>query len=326
MKKFVKISLITASIMLGIGIVIISICAFVSKSSLKHYVRDSIIIPESAHILHYLSEKDWDSADVVESNDGMIYLDSSFMHCVFNDNYPVYKGEHSDNEAASIQDVRNLCISIGGGELIVSESSDNQHIQLSSKGHDRFQYYTEDGTFYLSGFDDARTDIHDHFDNTIYLKIPAGTEFNDVTLDLGAGNMDFAFMNGDDIIVDVGAGKATFQSINANTIITDVGAGAIDLKNASIDDADFQIGLGSMSCTGLIRSSLDAECGMGSLNLQLNDRQKAHNYVLEGGMGNISIDGHNYGGIGFEKNLDNEAHSTYYLSCDMGSIRITFNE
>lgn len=303
MNKFAKYSLITAGIMFITGIIICAICASLGSRSLMHkLITEGEFLFEDIHFTNHITT-------------------DTDLGWEFNLAYPHYSGSHEDHNAAIADDIKNLSISLGGGSLYVEESDDS-YFHIRSEHARKYQYYTQNDTFYITGF--QSTDFDDN--NKIYLEIPSGKYFDDITIELGAGNITFYQLLGNTAAMEIGAGRLTCNSLSVDNLSTEIGAGAMEVKNASVQNASFEIGVGRLSYHGEITGALDAECIMGSLDMHLKGHKKAHNYEIDYSMGNINIGGSSYTGIGYETSIDNEANSTYTLSCSMGNITISFEE
>ncbi len=143
---------------------------------------------------------------------------------------------------------------------------------------------------------------------------------------LEAGNLEWDSLTTDSLILDAGAGSITLSNVSAATTDVNLGAGIIDLNDCTLQNATFEVGMGELNYSGVIRGDLTADCGMGSLTFAFIDSEQKHNYSLDGSMGSISIGDKGYGGMAYEKTLNNNASSNYELSCSMGNITVTFED
>ena len=177
----------------------------------------------------------------------------------------------------------------------------------------------------MIGFDGSSINFGDRH-NKLTLRLPSDLEFTDVTISLGAGNLEWDSLTTDSLILDAGAGSITLSNVSAATTDVNLGAGIIDLNHCTLQNASFEVGMGELNYSGVIRGDLAADCGMGSLTFAFIDSEQKHNYSLDGSMGSISIGDKGYGGLEYEKTLNNNASSNYELSCSMGNITVTFED
>lgn len=323
MKKFYKICLITVAVMLLLSFIILGACTIIKSNGWYEEDDIDITLPD------YVSLPGITSSDLHHSNiSGHIEIDEDdHFSCSFSSSHPTYVGEHQNAQAALGSDITKLNFLIGYGKCIISESSD-EYVHISANTEHNFQYYTENGTFYLKGFEtnSKHVKFKNYDRNVIYLELPKDLFIKKAELVLGAGEMQIAGLDCDSFEVSVGAGEFTVDSLNCDSLSASVGAGNLSLKHAVTREADFETGLGNISYTGTISGDMNTEVGMGSASFRLNGRQKSHNYDLTGGMGNITVGESHYGGIAFEEYVHNEADSTYTLSCAMGNISVAYDD
>ena len=65
---------------------------------------------------------------------------------------------------------------------------------------------------------------------------------------------------------------------------------------------------------------------MGSVEITLKGEEQDFNYDLECAMGNIELNGRDYGGFGQERSMDNGVARQIDLDCSMGYIGISFTD
>lgn len=299
MKKFAKVSLITAGILFFSGAIILIICSFLAGS-----MRDSIT--------DAVSERLHDTVDVNISQ-----LWGNAPHHSFNNDYPIHSGKHTDDDAADGKDITELYIDLTYSYFTLAASADDR-FHISSEGNGKYQYYTDGSAFYIDGY-------HTYGAHTsrLTLEVP-NTDFSDVNINFGAGSASLSALKSDTITLTVGAGELNLYEVTCNDLSVEIGAGTATFLNGQTTDADLEVGMGDLTYQGYIDGTLDAEVGMGNMTLQLRDSQDMHNYDLECSMGTITLGSKEYGGLASEAHIDNDADSDYTLECGMGNIDVTF--
>lgn len=162
--------------------------------------------------------------------------------------------------------------------------------------------------------------------NKIRIEVPKGTVFDEITMDLGAGEMVCDTLNCDKIYVDLGAGKMTVDEMESRETAFSVGAGEITVDSGNTKEMDIDVGMGSFAFHGEVSDELDASCGMGNIQMWLDGKEEDHNYTVECGMGRVLVGQHSYTGMSTDQKIDNHAQSDYDLECGMGNIDIEFEE
>ncbi len=316
MKKFVKISLITAFSMLAVGIVILGACIIFGGNTLMHLLENDQ--------LSFNLESD---LDLELFDHAQIRIRNGKHHTNFSEHHSIHSGAHENKQVALNSEISNLELELGGGNCLITESED-EYFHISSKEHTlEYQYYVDGGTLYIKGFDHSELtlSLHDVTDNIIYLAIPKDFSFTDVDIEIGAGIVEADLLSSTkDFTLTVGAGEFSADSLHADSLTLDLGVGDADIQNAVIRNAEFTIGMGSMDYSGIITGDLDAECGMGTLDMNLNDAEASHNYDIECGIGNVTIGSNHFSSLSHNSHIDHNAQSTYTLECGMGNISLSF--
>lgn len=320
MNQFLKKTLIFAMIILSIGIAICLVCTAIGGTAFLSNMKT--IVTEETNISEQLSNIEFDG----NVNLNNLNIHSGNVNCDFNSKYPTYTGKHTDDHAADASEIEDLNITIGGGTCTISESNDDEfHIIADSEGE--YQYYTKGNTFYVHGFQQKNLNNISHAlnDHHIEIQIPEDFEFENVTLEVGAGEMTLdKIICEKDISLEVGAGDITIHYLVSKDADFEVGAGNLYINDGSLKEASFEVGLGNLTYTGNVTNDLKASCGMGNIELFLKENQKDHNYHVSCAMGNITLGSNNYSGAALEQKLDYDAKYTYTLDCTMGNIDVIY--
>lgn len=309
MKKFAKGCLITALSMLFIGVIILIVCVVIGGTSLVNSLKNEL--EHSENLSGIFDDK------VITFHNGESTID-------FSDHYPVHSGKHENMQVALASDISALDIDLGGSGCKISESSD-EYFHIYAENAHEFQYFTEDHTLYLKGFDDISLGVHEYDSHMVYLEIPKNTSFENITIELGAGYIEADSLSASDTMeLEVGAGEFISDSLTTDILNLELGAGNVEIRNASINTSDITVGLGNMTFYGNISKDLTAECGMGNLEFFLNDSYEAHNYNVECMMGNMTLHQKTVSAIAYSDIIHNNADSTYTLECGMGNMTLLF--
>lgn len=184
-----------------------------------------------------------------------------------------------------IKDVRDMEIEVGAGKLEVYYA-DVEKIQVKQEGVKKFSCYVEDGTLYIEGNNNL---WKSRSVGKIVVQIPKDIVFDEVDMEIGAG-------------------QATIKDLAANSVNIEVGAGEAHL-------------------TSLDTKELDASTGAGSLYVELIDSETDYSYDAECDIGQIMIGKTSIGGFGGSRNVENPGARKYMdLECGIGQIEIKFQK
>lgn len=163
-------------------------------------------------------------------------------------------------------------------------------------------------------------------ENKITIEIPKGMKFDEVTMQIGAGELDCPNIISNSLYMELGAGTITLEAYTCDEATISVGAGEIIVGEGTAKDMDIDVGMGNFVFRGAVNGDLDVDCGMGNVQMWLNGSEKDYNYQIDCGMGNVTVGNTSYGGVGSNQDIDNDAPYNCDLDCGMGNLEIRFEE
>ncbi len=236
---------------------------------------------------------------------------------MYDDDYEIYYDDI--DKSFAVKDIRNLELEVGRTEFDV-ESSDDNNIHIKTNKIEKIQAYTDNGTLVIRG----RSNNVEY--GKIQLEIPKNYQFDHADLSVGAGELDIDELKATFVKSEVGAGVVEIDNLVCEGLEVEIGAGATKIEKADIKNATIRVGVGALELDGRISDNLDAECDLGSIKMKLDGNEMDHNYELSCSMGNLTVGSHSFAGINVEKEVDNEANSSYDVTSSMGSIEIKFRD
>ena len=141
-------------------------------------------------------------------------------------------------------------------------------------------------------------------DITLTVVLPRDFVAENITIRLGAGNMQAGYLSARQLLLDVGLGNCQVNSINAQNAGLNVGVGYLAVQNFAAGQAKLEVGLGSME-------------------ISLTQPLEQYRYHVEVGLGSVQLGGQNYSGVA---DVDGGTDSSPYsldISCGLGSIKIS---
>lgn len=221
-------------------------------------------------------------------------------------------------------DTPSLELELGAGEFEIIESDVTDIVVKSKK---KVNVETKGDTIYIH--------TPEHFvlfsslngnHNSIVIQIPKGMQFEDINIEVGAGELACPSLNAESLEMDLGAGRITVENYNCEKAVISVGAGEIIVANGSANEMDIDVGMGNFVFEGKVAGDLDVDCGMGNVQMKLYGSEKDYNYAVDCGMGNVTVGNHSYGGVATDQEIDNDAAYDCDLDCGMGNVEIRFTE
>ena len=211
-------------------------------------------------------------------------------------------------------DIENLKISVKAGSVILEEG--NQFRLLSQAG-ESFHYEIKDSTLFIEeenretwsgleffGIHITRDGIYTG-ERRVLLEVPEGTVFQNVDIDVKAGNFEADFLCTE--------GKAVFEA----------GAGNIEVEHFSGRETEIDCQMGNISIIGDISGDINADCETGALFLDLEDAYEKYRYSGSVQLGEVTI-----GPYSLEEMKHRNTNGEYemQINCKLGAVDVVRRE
>ena len=250
-------------------------------------------------------------------------LDGRFGHIIFRNGYPgdrspdgssgSFSGSGADGEEDSdvftkerrfeTNGIRRLDIDIDAGTVEVITSGDADEIKVDLNMKKRHVSIREEGdTLYID--EDVEFSLWDN-DEKVRVTVPEGMDFDEVLVNLDAGQVTIDGIRCGRLELDVDAGQITADDVTADTLLGDVDAGEIIFN-------------------GSIASSGEIDCDAGSVEMRLDGEKEDFSYDLSCDLGEITIGDESYEGISNRKHISGDGDKQLTVTCNMGEIDIRF--
>ncbi len=235
----------------------------------------------------------------------------------FNEEYEVWVGDVEKTMVAD-QAVKNLNMELGGCMFEV-KNSDDASIYVEYKGNGKSQAFVEENELHIKVLN-----VDNWNSSCMTLYLPTDTVFDEIDLELGAGQMNLNNMKASDMEMNLGAGQVLAEGLQAENVIISVGAGDVTLKQAQLGTVKTEVGAGNCEISGTVTGDVEAECAVGNISFKLTGAETDFNYVIQCVTGNITIGEVEYSGVSQEQNIQNQATKTMDIECAMGKVEVSY--
>lgn len=327
MKKFMKVCAIMALIMIVLGAAL-GIAG--SSTAGRTTISQVVDMVTGGRVRVDLGNGIWGIVNGVEVGD--MKVDVGDIKTGFEVNYDIRDSSMFSSEQDVLSGdvkkycpgsgIRNLDATVGGCHFEVRASEDDS-IYLEASNTHKFQGYVKGDTLYIKTTSGSGL-IMFQKKSSVVLYLPKDYGFEEVMIDMGAGEMDFGSLKAEKASLEVGAGRIVLKEVQAQELKASIGAGQIELKDMSVGELDVEVGMGEFLAEGAINGDADVECAMGNIEMKIRGRKEDFNYQLSGAMGNINLDGEEHGGFAREQSINNKADKDMEVECSMGNISIRF--
>lgn len=303
MKKSTKTILLVGTISLAAGIVISIIASVLGAGAVLDEMADSGSL-RGIHIPYFslgnvtVNWSDWDDFE------GIVLGNSN-------------KGE--DIIVGDGGNVTELEISCGAAEVVLLESEDEK-IHLVNNSNSRVKYGISGDTFTVKC--KGKTSSTGEID--IYL--PRDIALEELKIEIGAGVLESDVdLKTEDMSIDVGAGQVVMSKITADKAEFSIGAGQLTVKASSVGEMTSEIGMGEFIYNGAIKKSGDIEVAMGNAQLSLADGEEYYRCDVSIAAGNVDVGDRNFSAGVYDGSFG-EGENELNLECAMGNITVTFDK
>ncbi len=322
MSKFAKGSLITAGVMLAIGLVFCFVSAAISGTSMFYLIKNDAYLDGRLSSAENAFENFADSVMSTRKSSG--WWTGNPKYLTVNDK----RAEHNVwEEQVAVGDIRDLELELGAGTFYIREKeTDDGYVDIRMEGVGGCTYRVKDHTLHVEGFEGIKAIGAYGGENQIILSVPAGAYFREVDIEIGAGQMELVSLQADKIDATVGAGELLMNGVQAGVLSAETGMGNLSASDMYVREASLMAGMGGCNYVGTIENKLEAECDMGSMEITLNGKKSDYSYEVECSAGEVNIDGSVVTNFLSERSIHNGGHKMCELECNMGNITLRFME
>ena len=156
---------------------------------------------------------------------------------------------------------------------------------------------------------------------TIY--VPAGTVFDSINLETGAGRVSAGELLAETDDIELGAGDAWIDTLVASkSADLEGGAGRITISDGALHNLDLDMGVGQLNLTAALSGECQMELGVGESNITLLGSRADYALDIEKGIGEVRVDGKPVSDFGSSGNGTAEVE----IHGGIGAIYVEFKE
>lgn len=314
MKKFTKAALIITTVFVLLGGILCAVGFGIGfrYSEFRSMVQDGVF-QIGNNSWDWSEHWGWDGFD----DDGHDFIESS----------PDESYGFDGDEYTAIE---NLKLDVDYGEVHIKEGSETEGIQVEVKyqknNHKRQILVTrEGGTLRV---EESGSKHHLNNDSVrITIKIPAGKEFADVSLDNSAGSITISReITAENLNIMVEAGECDVEKklTVSGKIYGKVGAGEIDIAETEASEMELKAGVGAIDVDRVAADDVKLDCGIGSISLEVIGLETDYSYMIDCSVGEVEIGENSYTGLGSKREVKNPGTKNMEIKCNVGEIDIEF--
>ena len=205
-------------------------------------------------------------------------------------------------------EIHSLRLDLGAAEAFIREGSEFS-LTTTGYGEGDCRSTVENGVWRVS--DKGTKDlffglgIRNFFrGRKVVLTVPAGSEFRELRLNIGAGTV-------------------MGEALRTEKAVLSVGAGQMTLVNFASRESEMKCGMGEIKLDGELSGKCHIDCGMGSISARLAPLAQ-YGYSLSVGMGDVKVGDNGFTGISGRHKMNAGADNFFNINCGMGAVSISF--
>lgn len=300
MKLITKICLISSAIAVALGIIFTIAGLLLGAQRAVYVTKHGIDIPDvtydtdkSDFKLDKTELEDFDSMDIKleagsldiqKSDDDKCYIEYSYTYVLSAPKYEVKDGTLKYDDSS------------------VSNSYNGEHALFSYD----FDWHKD------MALDSRRS-------CTLY--IPEGKKFDEVKLDMDAGNLSVEELNASLVDINCDAGNIDIEYIDADKLTCDEAAGNIDIDEAHGDKVKISNDCGIIDISYLECDKCEIDNAAGDIDVTLAGEQDDYDYELSTSLGDITLDGKS---VHLDYETENGCDKFVDMESSIGNVSISF--
>lgn len=186
------------------------------------------------------------------------------------------------------EEIKELCLEVSAAEVTIrqgqqlSVETNGKYIRCESRNGILTVRETEQ-------FSLLRRDVA-----TVTITIPAGTVFQRVELETGAGQVLVEELRCDHLELDMGAGELVVDHLEATASAElQGGAGRLSIRNGELRDLELDMGVGEVELCSRLLGEADIGMGTGSATLELIGTREDYQISIDTGIGSARLEQEN---------------------------------
>ena len=210
--------------------------------------------------------------------------------------------QEKTSNAAVYSNVQKIEINMQSGGLYFEPTNDKE-LRVSVNGKDGKETTVRQNGDELEIYNDFRN----HKGN-VRIYYPEDMNFREISISMGGGDV------------------AVKGSIKADEFDAELGAGVFHAEEIEATESSWEVGAGEIVLGRIESRDMDFDCGTGSIEAKIAGKQSDFNYDVECGIGSVKIGNEEYGGVAFDKTINNGQNRQIEISCGIGEIQLSFEQ
>lgn len=132
----------------------------------------------------------------------------------------------------------------------------------------------------------------------------------------------------EEVDIEIGAGEGSITSLKTDKINVEVGAGSLEItETVQAKTSDWSVGAGSLYLNHLISRETNLDCAVGEINATMDGAETDYRMKGDIGVGSLTFGDSEWDSIGQKAEFgDNSAKKRVIVECGTGEVNVDFTE
>lgn len=208
---------------------------------------------------------------------------AGFLFGIFDNNS---KKLEEGKEIEITKEITNIEIELKSTNLIIERDKE----LYAATNNDKISYKVHGNTLIITERNNKLFNNEPDTDLVIY--IPEDHILDEISLDAGAGRVEFFDITAKELELDLGAGTVDIDFVDVTKEASiDGGAGNLSINNSNINNLELDMGVGTLELESKLTGENEISCGVGSVTLNLIGTEQDYQVNVDKGLGSTTIDG-----------------------------------
>lgn len=238
-------------------------------------------------------------------------------------------GNESCTDVCELSAIKGISVDTDRADIIFEKSDMVDQVAVTMlNGYMKYYSYSVDGSILNVKYD--CDDVQIKKGATFKITVPTNIELDEIIVDTAMGDVEFQNLTigADTFDVSTSMGDVIFEDM---TVTSDLDAntdmGDVKIKSGSFKNVKMSTSMGSVEAEATFAGDVSGYSSMGDVEVTINGNSNDYNYDLETSMGDVSIDGKkeksDFGGAYATEN--NGGKYDVELESSMGDVSLRFH-
>ena len=244
------------------------------------------------------------------------------------EDYNVFNGALENQKGPLEANLTGLHLKVGAADTTIILDGGEAYLEWRNFPEGKLKYGIKDGILAVEELSGEWALSNTAKNRSLVIHLPASTDLKEVKVEVGVGDVTLQDFSMEELTVKGGVGETNLQNLAmgslwieggvgslhseglncSGSVHADGGVGDLELSGDFRGDVELSARTGDVSLDGTLEGNLQAESGIGDVDIHLLGDPKVFWYDVQGGAGEISVNGEISFGKDYQTSNDGASH------------------